>query len=246
MVPRPAFSPRRQHGFSLLELSVVLVIIALVIGALTVGRDVYRSAQAERIGSEFVQGWMIAYERYVAQVGAVPADNLAAPTGLVGAAVNSPLCGQALRDAMLLRGVALPQGRAEGQEDRYVYQDSRGNPQQLQVCFLAVNDWAEPAAGNSYQTRTRNVMRLSGITPELAAQLDSRLDGRVDARFGRLREVGRQGETTALGATPAANPWSANESTTYDGTHGPADGVPDVDNGDAQVLPLQAYLRMSQ
>lgn len=243
---RTVRSPFRQAGFSLLELSVVLVIIALVLGAVSVGRDVYRSAQAERIGSEFVQGWLIAYERYVAQVGAVPGDNLAAPTGLVGGAVNTPLCGQALRDAMLARGVTLPQGRAEGMEDRYVFQDSRGNPQQLQVCFMAVADWAEPAPGNSYQTRTRNVMRLSGMTPELAGLLDTRLDSRIDARFGRLREVGRQGDTTAIGATPQANPWSSNETTTYDGTHGPPDGVPDADNGDAQVLPVQGYLRMSQ
>jgi hypothetical protein len=215
-------------------------------GAVSVGRDVYRSAQAERIGSDFLQGWVIAYDRYVAQVGTVPGDSLAAPTGLVNGATDTPLCGPTLRDAMLARGVALPTGRAEGQEDRYVYQDSRGNPQQLQVCFMAVADWAEAAPGNTYALRRRNVMRLTGLTPELAGLLDTRIDSRIDARFGRLREVGRPSDTTALSGDPAPNPWSSDESTTYDGTHGPADGIPDADNGDAQVLPVDGYLRMSQ
>lgn len=240
--------PRKAHrGFSLLELSVVLVIIAVLIGAVSVGRDVYRSAQAERIGSEFVQGWTMAYDRYVAQAGAVPEDSLTAPTGLVNGALDQPLCGQSLRDAMLRRGVALPSGRAEGMEDRYAYRDSRGNPQEIQVCFLAVADWAEAAAGGAYQTHHRNVMRLTRLTPELAGMLDTRIDGRIDARFGRLREIGRQGDTTSSTGTPVAYPWSSTETTAYDGTHGLPDGVPDQDaDGDAQVLPVDAYLRMSQ
>ena len=44
----------RSRGFTLIEMSVVLVIIALIVGALTVGRDVYRSAAAERLSHDFV------------------------------------------------------------------------------------------------------------------------------------------------------------------------------------------------
>ena len=41
-------SIRSNRGFTLMEMSVVLVIIALILGAVTVGRDVYRGAVAER------------------------------------------------------------------------------------------------------------------------------------------------------------------------------------------------------
>ena len=74
---------RRQAGFTILEMSVVLVVIALIIGAVSVGRDVYRSAVAERISTEFIQGWIVAYDRYVAQVGTVPGDDLANPPGRI-------------------------------------------------------------------------------------------------------------------------------------------------------------------
>lgn len=230
--------PRRHvHGFTIIEMSVVLVVIALILGAVSVGRDVYRGAVAERIGSEFVQGWMIAYDRYVQQVGAVPLDNLADPTGRIRRTFDSELCRNDLRDEMLRRGVSLPQGRAEGMESRYVYQDSRGNPQELEVCFINLDNWAEPAPGTDYIGRSRNVMRLSGLTPELANQLDTRIDGRIDARFGRMREINRHSDTSAIGSPPSANPWTLSDIDNYGGGTG---------NADAQVGVMTGYIRMNQ
>ncbi|KRG88352.1 hypothetical protein ABB34_00375 [Stenotrophomonas daejeonensis] len=234
---------RRCNGFTILEMSVVLVIIALIIGAVSVGRDVYRSAVAERISTEFVQGWIIAYDRYVAQVGTVPLDNLANPTGRVRAGSPTPLCDTAntkeLRDEMLKRGITLPTGRAEGMESHYVYQDSNGEPQNLQVCFTSVTDWAEPAPGSPpYIGRTRNVMVLNGLTPELANQLDNRIDGRIDARFGRLREAtsgaAQYNLTGAVGSPPDDNPWSLDSTATRDGTP------------DGQSRVMTGYLKMNQ
>ncbi len=226
---------RRMRGFTILEMSVVLVVIALILGAVSVGRDVYRSAVAERIGSEFVQGWMIAYDRYVQQTGAVPGDDLADPTGRVtGASSGDALCRDELRGAMIARGIALPPGRAEGMETRHVYQDSRGLPREVEVCFVNLADWAEPASGTSYAPRRRNVMRLTGLTPELAGQLDLRIDGRIDARFGRMREMNRHSLVAAPGPSPADNPWSLNES---EGTNS---------DPDAQVVAMTGYIRMNQ
>ncbi|WP_433852396.1 type II secretion system protein [Stenotrophomonas nitritireducens] len=233
---------RRERGFTILEMSVVLVVIALIIGAVSVGRDVYRSAVAERISTEFVQGWIIAYDRYVAQVGTVPLDNLANPSGRVRNGSTDPLCdttsARDLRNEMLKRGITLPAGRAEGMESRYAFQDSNGIPQEVQVCFTSVIDWAEPGPDDTYVQRVRNVMVLRGLTPELANQLDNRIDGRVDARFGRLREAtpgaARYNLTSAIGSPPAANPWSRTGVDTQDG------------KPDGQSVTMTAYLKMNQ
>jgi len=231
----PAPHPRhRCAGFTILEMSVVLVVIALIIGGVSVGRDVYRSAVAERISTQFIQGWILAYDRYVAQVGGVPADNLSNPTGKVNQG-GSPLCRDDLRDEMLRYGIALPEGRAEGLESRYVYQDAANVPQELEVCFMTAPEWAEPAAGNNYKNHPRNVMRLTGLTPELAHQLDVRLDGQINSRFGRVREVGSHNLTTAVSLPPPDQPWSSDDTARLNGN-----------TSDHQVRTLNAYLKMNR
>jgi prepilin-type N-terminal cleavage/methylation domain-containing protein len=223
---------RPVRGFTIIEMSVVLVVIALIVGAVTVGRDVYRSANAERVATRFVEGWAVAYDNYVAAVGTVPGDNVANPSGKVNGATQSTLCGDNLRNAMLARGIAMPEGRAEGFPYSYVYQDANGVPHNLVACFVNVN-WSEPGASiNTYVVRQRNVLRLTGVTPDLATMLDSRIDGRVDARFGRFREDGQQAGT---GATSVA--YSVDNRNAING--GTA-------TTESEIAEITTYLKMSQ
>jgi len=206
----------RAEGFTIVEMSVVLVVIALIIGAVTIGRDVFRSASGERIASRFVQGWALAYDNYVANVGAVPGDNVTNPIGEVNGAIQSALCSDQLRTQMLQRGIAMPDGRAET----------------AQVCFINIV-WSEPGASiNSYVTKQRNVMRLTGVTPELATQLDQQIDGHVDARFGRFREDGQQASTAIDGVE-----YSRTNDDAINGGSG---------SNDSQVAELTVYLKMTQ
>ncbi len=222
-----AVSP--AQGFSLIELSVALVVIGVILGMVSIGASLMQGAQQQKI-TDFVQEWAVAYDAYFDSTGLVPGDNAATPTGKVNATTGSDLCGSALKNAMLAAGVALPAGRAEGSEDLYAYQDSHGLPHQLEVCFRNV-DWSVPGATmGSYVVSQRNVMVLKGVTPGIAFHLDTQFDGRVDARFGRLRENAYASNTGA-----SSLPWSQNE----------LSGMASTTGDESQLVEVTAYLLMN-
>ena len=229
---------RGQAGFSLLEVSVVLIIIGLIVGAVTIGRDVQRNAVYQRIASDFVQGWAIAYDRFYDGTGRPPGDSAVAPTGIVNGVTATPLCGVALLNAMQAAGVDLPAGRAEGSADRYVYLDSNGNPQELAICFSNV-PWSEPgAAVGTYVSRPRNVMVLTGMTPALATLLDNAFDSLVDATFGRFREHAQANNTSANHPGLA---WSRDDRFGFSDAVAPASPA-----DEAQVAVVNSFLKMTR
>ncbi|MGM0633187.1 MAG: prepilin-type N-terminal cleavage/methylation domain-containing protein [Pseudomonadota bacterium] len=208
-----------SDGYSLVELSVVLVIVGMIMGAVSISSGLQRTAEYQTIRQKFVDPWVSAYNEHYAITGTVPGDSNATPTGIVNAAsdpvilaalldavdddyatldpANVPdrLCEGASNDAYPGNrdsddtsmhaifdglGIRMPAGRAEGQEDRYLYLDSNGNPQELQICF----QWNPPETASG----SGNVMVLKGLTPDLARMMDQTLDGQISAVAGAFRE----------------------------------------------------------
>jgi prepilin-type N-terminal cleavage/methylation domain-containing protein len=208
----PGFAKRTasQKGFTLVEMAVVLIIIGVILGAVMIGRDAQRNAEYLRIRQTFINQWALAYNTYVQRNGAPPGDNIAAPRLMINGAKYSGSLGgdlttatapealceggagpkmarSAATDVSMRRifmdaGVQLPQGRGVGMEDRYVYLDTNGNPQELQVCF----QWNPPGTTSG----SGNVMVITGLTPDLARSLSAAIKGNADASSGSLRQEG--------------------------------------------------------
>ncbi|MCQ4241644.1 type II secretion system protein [Stutzerimonas stutzeri] len=224
----------RQRGFTLLEMSVVLIIVALIVSALTLGSDLQRNTVYQHLASSFVRGWQLSYLSHVDRVGVAPGDSQTTPTGKVNAANDSELCSTNLRNAMYAAGVTMPQGRAEGFETHYGYLDSNGNPQDVSACFANVA-WSVPgSSAGIYVVQRKNVLILRGLTPDLARMLDNLVDGNADARFGSFREKEQADVITAASAT-----WSLDSGVAYGGT-----SATNLD--ESQVTTLTAYYLMDR
>jgi prepilin-type N-terminal cleavage/methylation domain-containing protein len=246
----------RQQGFTLVEMSIVLVVIGIILGAVAIGTGLQRDAEQKRIKQTFIDQWVQAYNSYYQRTGVVLGDDETNPRLMVNglshspASNNDPLSGgdmsgvagpdaiceraagqgmtraasadRELRDLMQRTGVRLPPGRATGQEDRYLYLDSNGNPQELQVCF----QWNPPGTASG----SGNVMVITGLTPDLARTLDQMIDGSVNARGGAFRQEG---------VVQAVDPitWTT-------------DNLEDIGGGaattESQIAVVTAHLKMSQ
>ena len=240
---------RIQHGFTLVEMAIVLAVIGLIIGAIAIAKDVQRNAEYQKIANKFAYQWKAVYDQYYQRNGVVIGDCQQAPTymvngsettftgsnaavcnraggsalagipenftntglkvcngqgytaGQVGAG-DAALSGQNLRALISRTGVRMPPGRGEGQEDRYLYQDTNGNAAELQVCF----QWNPPGTASG----AGNVMVVRGLTPDLARFMDQIIDGKPDSREGRFRIQGRGAHATGNDANAPGTAWEAN------------------------------------
>ncbi|ODU40241.1 MAG: prepilin-type N-terminal cleavage/methylation domain-containing protein [Comamonas sp. SCN 67-35] len=138
-----------------------------------------------------------------------------------------------LRNLMTRTGIRMPPGRAEGQEDLYVYTDTNGAPQEVQVCF----QWNRPTTPEG----AGNVMVISGLTPDLARMLDQMIDGKPDAREGRFRQRGVDNSTSNAPGTQ----WAANNTYGQGAGGTTAEGAGKT-RDEEQVLTLTAIYKMNQ
>jgi prepilin-type N-terminal cleavage/methylation domain-containing protein len=246
-----------QRGFTLVEMAIVLAIIGLILGAVMIGKDVQRNAEYTKIKQKFIDQWVVAYNAAYQRTGSPIKDSQTKPQLMVNGSAYSGtsggdmtnateppavcavgaapgLSGAAidLRDQMLRLGVRMPPGRAEGSEDRYVYLDSNGNPQEIQVCFK----WNKPGTASG----AGNVMVITGLTPDLARSLDQMVDGKPDAQEGMFRMAGVANGT---GNAPGVE-WAGNNTFAHGATGG-GDGVGQTRDED-QVMVLTAHYKMNQ
>ena len=75
-----------QRGFMLVELALVLAVIGLIIGAVSIGKDVQRNADYTKIANKFLEPWKAGYDQYYQRTGTVLGDCQQAPTLMVNGA----------------------------------------------------------------------------------------------------------------------------------------------------------------
>ena len=266
--------PLAARGFTLIEMAVVLVVIGLILGAVSIGKDVQRNAEYARIKQKFIDQWAVAYNVYVQRTGYPLGDLQQEPRYMVNgrnytsgsdvisggdmssAVEPAAIChGTAgpkmtrsvensegnddLRDLMQKAGVRMPPGRAEGREDRYVYLDTNGNPQEIQVCF----QWNKPGAADG----AGNVMVIDGLTPDLARSLDQMIDGKPDAQEGIFRQEGiANGNANQAGVEWSVSNIHAYKTASLSGGDSSSSGEGDDAHDEDQVQTVVAIYKMNQ
>ncbi|PID55273.1 hypothetical protein CSB45_16325 [candidate division KSB3 bacterium] len=63
-----------SKGFTLIEMAIVLVIIGLILGAVTKGKDMVESARQKKFYNSVIRGWQLAFINYTDRTGLMLAD----------------------------------------------------------------------------------------------------------------------------------------------------------------------------
>ncbi len=78
------FVATRYDGFSLMEISIVLLVIGIIAGGMLKGKDLIEAAQVRAVVNDF-QNLQTAFESYVNSYGSIPGDDASASVRFPGA-----------------------------------------------------------------------------------------------------------------------------------------------------------------
>jgi prepilin-type N-terminal cleavage/methylation domain-containing protein len=184
-----------RSGFTLVELSIVLIIIGLIISGVVKGQDLINSAKQKKFYNTFVKGWQIAIEQYQDRTGQILGDSIAN-----GGNQQST---DGLQDIIDLSSTTTVQTQLKtiGLD---VPITSTGNSGTYRVEGKYYTNTVRAFLSNQLvDGGYHNVFLLYGVPTDVALALDTMIDGTADATSGNCR----QNPGNNLQAGTAVTPW---------------------------------------
>jgi prepilin-type N-terminal cleavage/methylation domain-containing protein len=202
---------RRSGGFTLVEMSIVLIIIGIILGAVIKGKDLIRSGEQKRIYNSFIKQWQIVYQDYFDRTGWIlgdvaDSDNGTAAGGRDGAVslAGTDYAGDAtlIADQLARVGLSTPTAGSGPSPLQYPYQDSTGTQRYINLAFQANAAW-----GNHIRITSTAVGSAGDEGPpnDLALALDRLIDGQADGTRGEVTyDTNRNNGAQNTAAWPSA------------------------------------------
>jgi len=180
-----------KKGFTLIELSIVLIIIGLIIGGVMKGKDLINSADQKKVYNTWVKEWVTAANEYEdrtahvlgdATVNGGSADSEDSFMDFVNLASNTDV-----QDRLTAVGLDYPTSNiAAGNGGSYTVKGKYGKSTVTAVLAAdKLNGMAQP----------ENLLYLGAVPTDVAIAWDMMTDGRTDAAHGRFQMVGADDTT---------------------------------------------------
>ncbi|WP_457571679.1 type II secretion system protein [Desulfovulcanus sp.] len=207
---------KKNYGFTLIEMAIVLVIIGLILAAVMKGKDMIRSTQAKEFTEGFVYKWVNIAQSFKDKTGHVLTDSvqyggLNSTTdgymdNVLPVASSSPdsskgeIAGSDIVDVLKSNGIdpcrLIKTDIQSNSTDTIDYCNGMDifrrtvkgeyTTETVQVYFMNAENGK--LADNSY-LKYKNVLVFSPVPADVAKAIDKQIDGREDGRMGNVLGV---------------------------------------------------------
>lgn len=197
----------QRKAFTLVELSIVLIIIGLIIGGVLKGTDLINSAKQKKVYTTWIKGWQIAFNQYQDRTGNILGDGLTPINNGGTATINNGLADGinlsttlTVQNRLIAIGLDIPAtntgGSATASPAGGSYMLEGKDRSGLSVMTLT---------NANFSGSNRNILQLSNVPNDIAMALDTMIDGTADAGTGNCRQSTRApAGTTATWPTSTA------------------------------------------
>ena len=176
----------KRSGFTLIELSIVLIIIGLIIGGVMKGKDLIRSADQKKIYNTWVRQWQVVANTYQDRTGGILGDG-EVNGGKTGKNPDGR-CDNVLlyntttvQDKLKAIGLDIPVSNIA---------TSNGGSHEIQGKYTA-----QTAQAHLQFVNNKNVLRIDNVPTDVAIAFDTMTDGTADPQAGAFK-IFNDGATT--------------------------------------------------
>ncbi len=173
---------RKQRGFTLVELSIVLIIIGIILGAVIKGKDLIRSGEQKKLYNAWIKEWVVTYNNYYDRTGWILGDDASDTNAVRDGIIDNAVTQDNIRAQLAAVGLEGPSEGPTGNEFQRRYNASDGNQYSLELSFRSNMGY-----GNSIvlmSDHNNNCAHTGGIPNDLAIALDRIIDGTTNCTDG--------------------------------------------------------------
>ena len=197
----------QRRGFTLVELSIVLIIIGLIIGAVIKGKDLIRSAEEKKVYNNWIKAWQIAYNTYQDKTGYVLGDGTA--NGGTAATYDGWVDNIRLDTTTTVQtrlkqvGIDVPQSNIPGVNGGAYNVKGKYASNRVIVYLYRLYSQTERT--------TKNRLYIVSMPTDVAIAIDKIVDGQVDPSSGAFRRF----PDNATGTDGTSKTWPDAQTTKF-------------------------------